>query len=84
MSRKIVITEEEYQRALIMRDEYKDSPLNLRMVLTVIWFYNHPDSNTIEAADVFGVARGVLFKDIQYFRRPDTRPKSRREKRLST
>ncbi|MDR1607686.1 MAG: hypothetical protein LBT38_04670 [Deltaproteobacteria bacterium] len=84
MARKIIISEAEYQQALKMREEVKDDPLTLRMALAVIWFYNHPDSTTVDAAEVFGVTRGVLFKDLQYFRKPDTVPKCRRKKRLST
>ncbi|MDR2140967.1 MAG: hypothetical protein LBR11_04135 [Deltaproteobacteria bacterium] len=84
MPRKIIITPEEYEKALKMRDEAKDDPLTMRMALAVIWFYNHPDSTTVDASEVFGVTRGVLFKDIQYFRKPAARPKSRRKRRLST
>jgi hypothetical protein len=83
LPRKIVITQEEYERALKMREEIKDDVLTLRMALAVIWFHDHPDSTTLEAADVFGVSRGVLFKDLQYFRKPYTVPRKRRRRRLS-
>ncbi|MDR2422045.1 MAG: hypothetical protein LBE01_01550 [Deltaproteobacteria bacterium] len=84
MPRKIVITQEEYEKALKIREETKDDPFTHRMALAVIWFYNHPNSTTIDAAEVFGVTRGVLFKDLQYFRKPETIPKTRRKRRLST
>jgi hypothetical protein len=80
---RIVNTREEYERALIMREERKDDPIPLRMALIVIWFYNHPMSNAAEAAEIFGVARGVLFKDLHAFRNPQLEPKKRRKRRLS-
>jgi hypothetical protein len=84
MPRKIIITNDEYEKALKMREEYKDDPLTLRMALAVIWFFNHPESTTVDASEVFGVTRGVLFKDLQYFRKPQSLPKKRRKRRLST
>ncbi|MDR1870318.1 MAG: hypothetical protein LBS60_00060 [Deltaproteobacteria bacterium] len=84
MSRKIVITKEEYEKALKMKEEAQDNQLTQRMALAVIWFYNHPDCSTIDASEVFGVTRGVLFKDLQYFRHPHKMPKNRRKMRLST
>ncbi|MDR0548613.1 MAG: hypothetical protein LBI10_04275 [Deltaproteobacteria bacterium] len=82
MPRKIVITQEEYEKALKLREESKDDPLTMRMALVVIWFYNHPDSTSVDVSEIFGVTRGVLFKDLQYFRNPATVPKNRRKKRL--
>ncbi|MDR1394736.1 MAG: hypothetical protein LBK52_01005 [Deltaproteobacteria bacterium] len=66
-----------------MKEESADDPLSMRIALVAIWFYNNPTTSTIDAAEVFGVARGVIFKDLQYFRNPGNRPKTRRNRRLT-